>query len=259
MSQQTVLITGASSGIGECFARHYAKQGAELILVARSEPQLQQLANELHEQHRVTTHYFALDLSQRGSIPTLMEQIKAKQLEVDVLINNAGFGKWNQFHLEPTDQYQQMISLNINALVELTQQLLPGMLTRQQGSIINVASTAAFQPLPYQAVYAASKAFVLHFSEALSQEYKTQGIQVMALCPGNTRSHFMQRANADTKGLKFDSPQAVVDSAIKALRKGRHYHVHGASNYWQSLLPRLLPRTLVSQITANMFRDRIAK
>jgi hypothetical protein len=179
-------------------------------------------------------------------------------LTVDVLINNAGFGKWAHFLAEDIDTYQRMLTVNINALVRMTCLFIPNMLTRGKGGVINVASTAAFQPVPYIAVYSASKSFVLNFTEALSGEYRQRGLRFLALCPGNTTTNFMATANADTSGMSFAAPENVVENALNAFLQGRSYYVPGMVNYLTSLLPRILSRSVSINIVANMFKGRVA-
>ncbi len=254
----TVLITGASSGIGEAFAHNLAKRGANLILAARSQDKLGLVADELREKYRISVHVFPVDLILPDAPQQLFERIKASGLSVDVLINNAGFGKWAHFLGESLDTYEQMLSLNINALVKLTYLCVPDMLAHGKGGVINVASTAAFQPAPYIAVYSASKAFVLSFTEALAGEYQERGVRFLALCPGNTTTNFMATANANTAGMSFATPEEVAEAGLNAFVKGKSYHVHGRTNYLTSLLPRILSRAAVIRIVAGMFKNRVA-
>lgn len=254
----TVLVTGASSGIGEAFARSLAKRGANLILAARSEDKLARIADELREKNRISVHVFPVDLILPDAPQHLFERIKASGLSVDVLVNNAGFGKWAHFLGESMDTYDQMLSLNINALVKLTYLCIPDILTHGKGGVINVASTAAFQPVPYIAVYSASKTFVLSFTEALSEEYRGRGICFLALCPGATDTNFNAIAKANTTGMSSDTPEEVAEAGLNAFVKGKSYHVHGRANYLTSLLPRILSRAAVTRIVAGMFKNRVA-
>ena len=253
----TVLVTGASSGIGEAFAHNLAKRSANLILTARSQDKLAKIADELRGSYRISVHVFPVDLILPDAPKQLFERIKASGLSVDVLINNAGFGKWAHFLGENLDTYEQMLSLNINALVRLTYLCVPDMLARGKGGVINVASTAAFQPTPYIAVYSASKSFVLNFTEALAGEYRERGIHFLALCPGFTDTNFNSIANVNTAGIHFATPDEVAEAGLKAFVKGRSYHVHGCTNYLASLLPRILSRATVIGIVANMFKNRV--
>lgn len=253
----TVLITGASSGIGEAFAYNLANRGANLILTARSHDKLREIAADLMHKHEISVHTFTADLTQSDAPQRLIERIKEAGLTVDHLINNAGFGKWAHFLAEDLNTYEQMLSLNISALVKLTYLCLPEMLARGKGGVINVASTASFQPAPYIAVYSASKSFVLNFSEALSGEYREKGIHILALCPGNTDTKFFSVANVDGAGLRFASPADVAEEALKAYLKGKSYYVHGFKNYLLSLVPRFLTRTAVIGIVENMFKNYV--
>ena len=253
----TVLITGASSGIGEAFSHNLAKRGANLILTARSEDKLNQLADELKKAHRISVHVFPVDLILPDAPQQLFAAIKARGLSVDILVNNAGFGKWAHFLGETMKTYDEILSLNVDALVKLTYLFLPDMLVRRNGGVINVASLAAFQPIPYQAIYAASKLFVLNFTEALAGEYREYGVRIMALCPGFTATNFMSTANGDATGIPLATPEMVAESCLKAFVQGKSYHVPGRTNYLTSLLPRILSRAAVIRIVAGMFKNRV--
>lgn len=253
----TVLITGASSGIGKAFAHSLAEKGANLILTARSQDKLALIAKGLSENHQVSVHVFPADLALPGEAKRLFEQIKAAGLSIDVMINNAGFGKWAHFLGEDLDTYERMLSLNINALVILTYLCIPEMLARGRGGVINVASTAAFQPVPYVAVYSASKSFVLNFTEALAGEYAKRGIRFLALCPGPTDTKFNLVANVNTAGIRFASADEVAEAGLAAFVKGKDYHIHGCLNYLISLLPRILSRAVVIRIVERTFKNRV--
>ena len=252
----TVLVTGASSGIGEAFAHNLANRGANLILMARSEDKLRQIAKELSERHEIQVNVFSGDLSRPDTPQQLWGQVQAASLSVDVLINNAGFGKCGPFLEYDYQSYQEMLNLNIKALVGLTHLFLPEMLKKGDGGIINVASTAAFQPIPYLATYSATKAFVLGFSESLWGEYHEHGLTVLALCPGNTTTNFADVANADVARMtRAETPETVVETGLKAFLKGRSYVIPGRSvNYLLANLSRLLPRRRVLGITSGIFK-----
>lgn len=254
----TVLVTGASSGIGEAFARNLAKRGANLILAARSKDKLALIADELRQKHRISVHVFPVDLVLPDAPQQLFERIEGCGLTVDVLVNNAGFGKWANFLSESLETYDQMLSLNIDGLVRLTHLYVPEMLARGKGGVINVASTASFQPAPYIAVYSASKAFVLSFTEALAGEYRERGVRFLALCPGVTSTNFNAIANTNTTGMSSATPEDVAEAGLNAFVKGKSYHVHGRMNYLTALLPRILPRAAVIKIVAGMFKNRVA-
>ena len=254
----TVLITGASSGIGKAFAENLAGKGSNLILTARTESELAKTAGELRSLNsNIVVNFIALDLSTIDGAKQLTSRISDMNLTVDFLINNAGFGKWCKFSKESHATYESMLLLNINSLVELTYHYLPNLVEKNKGGVINVASTAAFQPLPYQAVYGASKSFVLNFTEALSGELLNSNVHVMALCPGVTESKFMSVANADTTGMSASLPEDVVKVALNAYTKRRIYIIEGMMNYVQSLISRFTTRRMTVKIAADMFRDRV--
>ena len=200
---KTTLITGASWGIGEAFARELAARGHNLLLVARSEDRLITICSELGRSQKIRADYFAIDLSEPDAPQRLFEEAQKRELEIDLLINNAGFGSMGDFATLDLANELKMIDLNVRALVELTHRFIQPMREKKSGAIINVASTAGFQPVPFMANYSATKAFVLSFSEALWEENRRYGIKVMALCPGVTETHFfeasrMQRPPART-------------------------------------------------------------
>ncbi|SIS78998.1 SDR family NAD(P)-dependent oxidoreductase [Neptunomonas antarctica] len=254
----TMLITGASSGIGKEFAKQLASKGANLILTARTHSDLINLAEELESEHtNIWVKTIPADLSELNGSRKLFEKINDLGLSVDYLINNAGFGKFCEFSGESFETYHEMLMLNINALVELTHLCLPTMINKNSGGVINVASIGSFQPLPYQTVYGASKAFVLSFSEALTGELLDTNIRVMALCPGTTESRFMENANADTTNMNLAPASKVVSSALTAYTKNRMYTVSGTINYLVSLIPRLVSRKMTVKIVANMFKDNV--
>src|SRR5256884_1175945 len=241
----TTLITGASSGIGEVFARKLAARGHNLLLVARSEEKLVALCNELGRSNNIHAQYVALSLSQTDAPAKLFAEARNRDLEIDLLINNAGFGSMGDFaKLDPARELN-MIDLNVHALVELTHRFLQPMRERSSGAIINVASTAGFQPVPYMATYAATKAFVLSFSESLWEENRPYGIEVMALCPGVTDTNFfeasrMQRPPARTS----QTPDEVVDTALRALKRRKSSVISGWTNFMAVEGERVLARQL---------------
>jgi short-subunit dehydrogenase len=257
---KTVLITGASSGIGKEFAKSLANKGANLIITARSGDDLQILAKELETNNtEIWVKTMALDLSELNAARVLFNNINDMGLSVDYLINNAGFGKFCEFSNESFETYQNMLMLNINSLVELTHLFLPNMKKQNNGGIINIASIGAFQPLPYQAVYGASKAFVLSFSEALTGELLGTNVRVMALCPGTTQSRFMANANADTSKMNLMSASQVVSEGLAAYSKNKMVTVSGIANYMTSLIPRLVSRKTTVKIVVNMFKEGVLK
>jgi short-subunit dehydrogenase len=249
---KTVLVTGGSMGIGAAFARELSRRGAKLVLVARSRDKLEQLAAELGPGN----HAIAQDLTERGAARRVFNVVTEANLEIDVLINNAGFGTFGPFTEVPLDVQVQEIDLNIGALVELTHLFLP-MIERRQGGVILVASTAAFQPVPFMAVYAASKAFVLSFGEALWAEYRPSGVRVLALCPGATDTPFFERAGEAAAVGKKAKPEDVVQLGLAAFRTNRAYAVHGAANFVTTLLARFVTRELTAKISARLMRPRL--
>ncbi|MCC9070376.1 SDR family oxidoreductase [Flavobacterium sp. F-65] len=257
VKNKTVLITGASSGIGEAFAYELAKQGANLIITARSEEKLQIIANKITNEYNVKVAVFTGDFLQKDTPQKLYNQIKQAGLSVDLLVNNAGFGKWVNFLDESIEGYDKMIEININALVKLCHLVLPEMLQKGDCGIINVASTGALQPCPYVATYCASKSFVLNFSEALYGEYSKRGVTIVALCPGNTTTGFQLVAKANTKGMAADTPETVVKQGISALLRDKSFKIVGAMNYLQSFLPRLLPRKTMITIVSGMMNSKV--
>jgi short-subunit dehydrogenase len=247
------LVTGASSGIGEEFARQLAARGHDLTLVARRADRLQALAKTLRHDHSVKVTVHPADLGTaagRGPVATLL-RTKGPWL----LVNNAGFGTRGRFaDLDPKREVAE-VELNVVALHELTTAVVAGNLAAGAGAIVNVASTAAYQPLPFMATYAATKAFVLHFTEALAQELHGTGVRAMALCPGPTRTEFA--AVADTQAV-FDktmpmSAQSVVRSGLRALDRGHAICVPGAHNLILAQGPRLVPRSALRRIVAPIF------
>lgn len=257
---KTALITGASSGIGAEFARQLAAKKLDLVLLARSQDKLDHLAAELRQQHNIQADVIVQDLAEPGASFSVARQVEELGMVIDLLVNNAGFGTYGPFAESVLERQTSMIQLNTSALVELTHVFLPTMLERRQGGIINVSSIAAFQPMPYWSVYAASKAFVLSFSEALWAEIKETGVKVLALCPGPTESQFFEVAdlpsNSEMSGLnQLESAENVVKSALAALESGQPNTVTGGlMTQVIANLPRLLPRDVLVGIVEKQFR-----
>ncbi|MES2162580.1 MAG: SDR family oxidoreductase [Pseudomonadota bacterium] len=253
----TIMVTGASSGIGLAYAHALAARGANLLLVARSEDKLNVLARELAQRHGIRAHALAADLTEAGAASDVHARASALELTPDILINNAGFATHGHFDALPLERQLDEIALNCRAVVELSHAVLPAMLQRGEGAIINVASTAALQPLPYMAIYGATKAFVLSFSEALWQEYRARGVRVLAVCPGATDTAFFDVVGAAEAGVGTRMPaETVVNASLQALDRGRSHVVPGGANRMLGWLPRLLPRQTILQIVANMLRPR---
>ena len=249
---QTALVTGASYGIGLDLAECFAKDGYDLILAARSESALKQEALRLAQQYGVKTVPIAIDLGAHGAGHRLADEVRARGLTVDVLVNNAGYGTAGAFAGSDEPTQLGMIDLNVRALVELTHLLWDGMLQRGRGGVLNVASTAAFQPGPLMAVYYASKAFVLSFSEALWEEARGTGVNVSCLCPGPTVSRFRERAGTDKTRLSTASvsmpSMAVAELGHRGFQAGQRVVVPGARNRMGAALARLLPNGLVLRV-----------
>lgn len=255
----TTLITGASSGIGEAFARKLAARGDNVALVARSEDKLAMICSELARAHEVNAQYVALDLSEPGAAENLFDETQRRGLEVDLLINNAGFGSMGDFAKLDLERELNMIDLNIKALVELTYRYLALMRERRKGAIINVASTAGFQPVPFMATYAATKAFVLSFSEALWEENRLLGIRVMALCPGVTETKFFEAAGIQKPPMRVaQTPEEVVETALNGLKRRRSHIISGWANYFMIESERLAPRSLVARMAGSALRPLYA-
>lgn len=253
----TILITGASSGIGEVFARKLAARGRNVLLVARSEEKLITLCNELGRSNSIRAQYVALDLSKPDSAAALFEEAARRGLIVDMLINNAGFGSMGEFARLDLARELNMIDLNIKSLVELTHRFLQPMIARKQGAIINVASTAAFQPVPYMATYAATKAFVLSFSEALWEENRSYGIKILALCPGVTDTNFFEAARGHKPPARVSqTPEEVVDTALRGLAQGKSHVISGWTNFLMTQSERLVPRSLITRVAGRMMRSQ---
>lgn len=255
---KTVVVTGGSMGIGAAFAHELARRQARLVLVARSEDKLRALAATLAATHGVAVDVVAEDLARPGAAGRVVAAIRERGLVVDVLINNAGFATYGAFATVPLATQREEIDLNIGALVELTHLLLPD-LERRQGGVIQVASTASFQAVPYMAVYAASKAFVLSFSEALWEEYRDRGVRVLALCPGATDTPFFARAGEGAAFGKKATAEDVVRVGLKAFDANRSYVVHGVANYFTTLSSRWFTREFVAKLSGRLMRPRPVK
>jgi len=252
----TALITGASGGIGAELARIFAAHKHDLVLVARTEDKLQSLSGELSRAHGIQSRVLAADLTDPAAPPRLFQDLSGQGMVIDTLVNNAGFGARGAYAEIDYEIEARMIQLNIAALAHLTRLFLPGMLARRSGRILNVASTAAFVPGPFMAVYYASKAFVLSFSEALSEETAATGVTVTALCPGPTETNFAATAgNQDSKlfraGAVMDA-RTVAQAGYQALMDGRRLVVPGWSNRMTIFSTRLAPRTMLAKITRKL-------
>jgi len=259
-NHQTALITGASFGIGLEFARIFAREGFNLVLVARSTDRLRQLASELEKAHGARSLILATDLTEAGASAYVLDQTTRAGIQVDVLVNNAGFGQYGMFAENDLEECLRQIQLNVTTLTHLTRLYLPGMIERakterKMGRILNIASTAAFQPGPLMAVYFATKAYVLHFSEALANELKGAGVTVTCLCPGATATEFHKRANATGQRLlKFGSMDActVAEDGYRGMMTGKPVVISGFKNWLLAQSIRISPRRMVTAIARKI-------
>lgn len=242
----TALITGASSGIGLELARVFAFNKMNVVLVARSENKLNELAKELSIQYQIKVKVIAADLSNMNEVQHVYDVCKNENVQIDFLVNNAGFGDFGFFHESDWNKTEQMIDVNIKALTKLCRLFIPGMVQRKSGKILNLASTAAFQPGPTMAVYYATKAYVLHFTEAIQNELQKTGVIVTALCPGPTKSGFMETASLQESKLfkerKLSTSTEVATFGFNAMMKGKTVAIHGTMNTFMAMGYRFLPR-----------------
>ena len=253
----TTLITGASSGIGAAFARKLAKRGRNVLLVARSEDKLIALCNELGRLSGARAQCVVMDLTEPDAAARLLEETQKRELIIDMLINNAGFGSMGDFGRLELATELEMIDLNVKSLVDLTYKFLLPMRDRRQGTIINVASTAGFQAVPFMATYAATKAFVLSFSEALAEENRSHGIHVLALCPGVTDTNFFAASKIDRPPMRtVQTAEEVVDAALRGLARGKTTVISGWTNWITVEAERFVPRSVVTKVAAKALRSR---
>ena len=264
------LVTGASTGIGYAIAKELAMRGANLIIsaTARSEDKLHELSSEI-KNIGAECHIFLEDLSRLNSGRSLYDQIKLQNLHVDLLVNNAGYGRWGTFHEVEMDDYADMIQLNVTSLSELSHLFIPDMIEKGEGGVINVGSVASLTPVPYSSVYAATKAYVLSLSEGLRYEYRNSNIRIMALLPGATVSNFGQvataksdklreRLNKRTKrsaaGTVFQTSHEVAIECLEGFAKNKQFIIPGKGNRRTALITQLMPRTKVLNIVGNLFK-----
>lgn len=256
-SNETVLITGASGGIGKELAILFAKDGFDLVLVARSIDNLIKVKNEIESMSNVKIHLFSKDLSKEEEIVSLEKELNAEDIQVDYLVNNAGFGLFGEFAATNLDEELNMIDLNIRTVTHLTKLFLKGMIERNKGGVMNIASTAAFQPGPLMAVYYATKSYVLSFTEALSNEMKGTNIKVTAVCPGATETDFGKRANMHESNL-FQSGvgnvKDVAKVAYNGFKDGKTIVIPGMTNKLLANSVRFMPRKLVTNVVRYIQR-----
>ena len=251
----TALITGASSGIGKSLARLFARDGYGLVLVARRAEALQEIAEDLAKAYSVPVTGLAVDLARTGGVNMLLDSLRASAIEVDVLVNNAGFGMQGAFTALPVERQLEMIQLNLTTLTELTGRLMPGMLARGRGGVLNVGSTAGFQPGPFMAVYYATKAYVVSFSEALAEELSGSGLLVTCLAPGPTATGFATEAGAADAAL-FRGDVMDVDEVARigydGWKDGKALVIAGHRNRLRAFAVRLFPRAYVRKIVRRL-------
>jgi len=248
----TALITGASAGLGEEFARQLAQQGADLVLVARSEEKLERLANELQRHSGVKVAVIPADLSSSDAVKRLVSEVRNRGIKINLLVNNAGFGVFENFLETPLVKQTNQVDVNVSAVVALTHAFVPDMIASHRGGVINIASTAGFQPLAGAAVYAASKAFVLFFSEAVSLELEKTGVRVLVACPGPVATQFFADMKPSLEAKQMDQPRPVVAEVLRAFehRKRVVYpgKMIGRLSTWGA---RLMPRNLILRLAAG--------
>ena len=259
MSKDTVLITGASSGIGEALAANFARGGYDLVLVARSENKLQAIASQLERDTGAEVSVEPADLSRRGAAKKLASSLSEQGIEVDILVNSAGVLEHGRFIDLPDSSQQALIDLNVSGLTNMLSHFLPPMVRRGNGRILNVASIAAFQPVPSLATYAATKAYVLSLSESLAEELAGTGVSVTALCPGVTATNMVASAQEKSGGLKFPgfivgNVERVAAQGYRACLKGDVICVPGSVNLAATLTGRATPKWLLRRISGVMGR-----
>jgi uncharacterized protein len=253
---KTALITGASNGIGLELAEIHASKGGNLVLVARNKAKLDELKSKLEHQFKVSVYTIGKDLSLHNAAQEVYDETKKQNIQIDYLMNNAGFGDFGMFVETDWNKELQMINLNITTLTQFTKLYLQDMVNRKSGKIMNVASTAAFQSGPTMAVYYATKAYVLSFSEAIDNEVSDKGVTVTTLCPGATESGFQVAAameeSALVKGKKLPTSKEVAAYGYEAMLKGKTVAIHGMMNYLMANSVRFTPRALVVKLTRKL-------
>jgi short-subunit dehydrogenase len=251
----TALVTGASSGIGMAFARRLAARGDDLVIVARNEGRLKELADEVQSGLGREVEVLPADLTQADDVLRVEQRLQDGDRPIDLLVNNAGFGTAGNFVELPVGREDEAIRLNVLALMRLTHAVLPGLVQRGRGGVINVSSVGGFQPGPRNATYSATKAFVTSFTEAVHEELRGTGVKMLALCPGFTRTEFQERGGFDTQHLPnaaWQTPEVVVDAALAAFDKGKALCVPGVQNKAAASMVHLAPRGLVRRVSSKV-------
>lgn len=254
---KTVLVTGASSGIGLELCQLFAMNGFNVVLVARTKERLENISRELTRKYSVQVEVIDIDLSSPSASQQVFVKLQAKSIHIDILVNNAGFSEYGLFSITDMEKEMQMIQVNIASLTALTKLLLPAMLANKYGKILNVGSTGSFGPGPYNAVYCATKAYVLSFTEAIAEELRGSGVTVTALCPGATKTEFAERAKIEDTKLfqgRLMSAGEVAQIGFQALMRGKTTVVAGCANQITMFSIRLLPRQLVAKIARGMMQ-----
>jgi short-subunit dehydrogenase len=248
----TALITGASSGIGREFARAFAARGADVVLVARRGEVLEQMRQSLHSDFGGVVTTVVLDLSQPHSGTRLHDELQRRDVHVDTVVNCAGIGRTGDFVHAAQADIEEQLAVNIDAVVDVCRALLPELIRSGKGALVNIASLTAYMPTPGMAVYAASKAFILRFTEALAYELRGSGVAVMAFSPGPTKTEFYRSSGSDERGVRFETPEKVVAAAFKALdgRRAPVSRVSGTANTWTTRIVALLPRRAVLRLAS---------
>jgi uncharacterized protein len=251
------LVTGASAGIGWELARQLAEGGANLVLTARRRDRLDKLASELAAKNGIRAETIAADLGRPEAPGEIYAFTAAKGIEIELLVNNAGFGAYGPFYQANLSRQLEMVQVNCSAVVHLTRLYLPAMVQRRHGDILILASTAAFQAVPFIAVYAATKGFDLMFAEALAEEVRPRGIHVCALCPGSTATEFHDVAGSPSHAIRREeTAEKVARVGLEALAKGKSYVISGAVNYLGAHTQRLVPRGVVTRAAAKLFAPK---
>jgi hypothetical protein len=256
MAREVALVTGASSGIGEALARRIARDGRPLALVARRRERLEVLADEIRRRHRVEVDVLPADLIAPGALGALVHEVARRDLVVDWLVNNAGFGTFGKFQDLPVGRELEEIRLNVEALVELTGRFLPDMVGRGRGLVMNVASVGAFVPSPLMATYTATKAFVLSFTETIAAELVGTGVRALCVCPGFTRTEFQSHVAVDTSrvpGMAWMTADDVADEAVRAAGRSGVL-VNGAMNRVLTAVLKFAPRSLAMRTATALLR-----
>jgi uncharacterized protein len=250
------LITGASAGIGVALAEELAAGGSNLVLTARRKERLEELAQRLEAKHKIKTQIIVADLTEPQAPEKIHNFTGSQGIEIDLLINNAGFGAYGELPSVEVKRLLDMVQVNCNAVVHLTRLFLPHMVARKRGDILILASTASFQAVPYISTYAATKAFDLLFAEGLAEEMRPHGIRVCALCPGSTESEFHVVAGQEKFQRKAETAEKVARTGLRALAAGKSYVISGLGNYLGAQGERLVPRRMVTRIAGGLFKPK---